>query len=119
MFRLSILRYLGLFVEHPLVLIEAVKIRPLHMIQRSDTQIREGILQDLERLLEVPKIEDMLCSTPATYPYQGDLQELERPLEVPKIEDMLCSTPVTCPYQRDLQELGRPLEVPKVGNILC
>ena len=35
---LGTLRYLGLFVEHPLVFIYTVKIRPVHMIKRSDTQ---------------------------------------------------------------------------------
>ena len=63
---LSTLRYLGLFVEHPLVFIEAVKIRPVHMVKRSGTQRKEEILQDLERPLEVPKVGDMFCSTPAS-----------------------------------------------------
>ena len=38
---LSTLRYLGLFVEQPLVFIEAVKIRPVHMVKRSETQSKE------------------------------------------------------------------------------
>ena len=78
LFGLSTLGYLGIFVEHPLVFIETVKMGPVHMIQRSDTQMREGTLQDLDRPLGVPKIEDMLHSTPASHPYQMDLQELER-----------------------------------------
>ena len=48
LFGLSTLRYLGLFVEHLLVFIEAAKIRPVHMIKRSDTQTKEGTLQNLE-----------------------------------------------------------------------
>ena len=46
---LSTLQYLGLFVEQPIVFFEAVKIRPVCMIKRSDTQTKEGTLQDLER----------------------------------------------------------------------
>ena len=56
LFGLSTLRYLGLFTEHPLVFTGAVKIRLVHMVQRSDTQAREGTLQDMERPLEVPKV---------------------------------------------------------------
>ena len=63
---LSTLRYLGLFVEHPLVFIEAVKIRPVHMVKWSGTQRNEEISQDLERPLEVPKVGDMFCSTPTS-----------------------------------------------------
>ena len=63
---LSTLRYLGLFVEHPLVFIEAVKIRPVHMVKRSGTQRNEEISQDLERPLEVPKVGDTFCSTPSS-----------------------------------------------------
>ena len=63
---LSTLRYLGSFVEHPLVFIDAVKIRPVHMVKRSGTQRHEEISQDLERPLEVPKVGDMFCSTPAS-----------------------------------------------------
>ena len=36
------------------------------MTKKSDTQTKEGTLQDLERPLEVPKVEDMFCSTPAS-----------------------------------------------------
>ena len=63
---LSTLRYLCLFVEHPLVFIEAVKIRPVHMVKKSSTQRHEEISQDLERPLEVPKVRDMFCPTPAS-----------------------------------------------------
>ena len=35
---LGTLRYLGLFVEHPLVFIDTVKIRPVHLVKRSGTQ---------------------------------------------------------------------------------
>ena len=66
MLGLSTLRYLGLFVEHPLVFIEAVKIRCVCLIKGSDTQTKEGTLQDLERPLEVPKVENMFHSTPAS-----------------------------------------------------
>ena len=38
---LSTLRHLGLFVEHLLVFMEAVKIRPVHMIKKSGTQRKE------------------------------------------------------------------------------
>ena len=38
---LSTLRYLDLFVEHPLVFIEAVKIRSVHMVKRRCTQRKE------------------------------------------------------------------------------
>ena len=55
----STLRNLGLFVEHLLVFIEAVKIRLVHMVKRSGTQRREEISQDLERSLVVPNIGDM------------------------------------------------------------
>ena len=63
---LGTLRYLGLFVEHPLVFIDKVKIRPVHMIKRSDTQRNDETSQDLERPVEVPKVGDMFCSTPAS-----------------------------------------------------
>ena len=63
---LSTLRYLGLFYKHLLMFIEAVKVRPVHMIKRSDTQTKEGTLQDLERPLEVPKVGDMFYSTHAS-----------------------------------------------------
>ena len=58
LFGLSTLRHLGIFVEHPLVFIEAVKVRSVHMIKKSDTQPKEGTLQDLERPLEVLKVVD-------------------------------------------------------------
>ena len=61
-------------------------------------------LQELEMPLDVPKIEDMLCSTSATHSYQGNLQDLGRQLDVPKVGDMLNSTPSTHPYQGDLQK---------------
>ena len=60
------LRYLGLFVEHPLIFIDTIKIRPVHMIKRSGTHRNEKISQDLERPLEVPKVGDMFCPTPAS-----------------------------------------------------
>ena len=41
--RLSTLRYISLFVEHPLVFIEAIKIRPVHMIKRSGTQTKKEL----------------------------------------------------------------------------
>ena len=63
---LSTLRYLGLFVEHPLVFIETVKIRPAHMVKRSGTQRKEETSQDLERPLEVLKVGDIFYSTPAS-----------------------------------------------------
>ena len=63
---LSTLRYLGLLVEHPLVFIEAVKIRHEHMVKRSGTQRNEEISHHLERPLEVPKVGDMFCSTPTS-----------------------------------------------------
>ena len=47
LFGMSTLRYLGLFIEHPLVFIKAVKIRPMHMIKRNNTKMREGTLQIL------------------------------------------------------------------------
>ena len=62
LFGLSTLRYLGSFVEHPLMFIEAARIRPVHMIKRSVTQIKK-------RPLGVLKIEDMHHSTSATHPY--------------------------------------------------
>ena len=77
LFGLSTRRYLGLFVEHPLVFIEVVEIRPVHMIKRSDTPAREGTLQELERKLEVTKVGDMFCSTPASHPCQGDLPKTQ------------------------------------------
>ena len=40
---LSTLRYLGLFVELPLVFIEAVKIRPVHMVKMSGTQKKKKV----------------------------------------------------------------------------
>ena len=63
---LGTLRYLDLFVEHPLVFIDTVKIRSVHMVKRSGTQGNDEILQDLERPLEVPRVGDMFCSTPAS-----------------------------------------------------
>ena len=66
LFGLGTLRYLGLFVEHPLVFIDRVKIRPVNMIKRSGTQRNEEISQNLERPLEVPKVGNMFCSTPAS-----------------------------------------------------
>ena len=62
LFGLSTLRFLGLFVEHPLVFKEAVKIRHVCMIKKSDTQTKEGTLQDLERPLEVPEVRDVLLN---------------------------------------------------------
>ena len=72
---LGTLRYLGLFVEHPLVFIDTVRIRPVHMIKRNDTQRNEETSQDLERPLEVPKVGDMFHSTPAS----GDLYQRDLP----------------------------------------
>ena len=63
---LGTLRYLGLFVEHRLVFIDAVKIRPVHMIKRSDTQGNDENSCNLERPLEVPKVGEMVCPTPAS-----------------------------------------------------
>ena len=78
LFGLSTLRYLGLFVEHLLVVFEVVRVRPLHMIKKSDTQTKEGTLQDLERTLEVPKVRDMFCSTPASEDFcQRDLPKTQ------------------------------------------
>ena len=77
LFKLSILGYLGLFVEHPLLFIETRKIRPMHMIKKSDTQKRKGTLQEPERPLEVPKVGDLFHSTPASYPCQGDLPKAQ------------------------------------------
>ena len=57
--------------------IEAVKIRPVHMIKRSDTQTREGTLQELERPLKVPMVGEMFCSAPSSYPCQGDLPKAQ------------------------------------------
>ena len=42
---------------------EAVKVRPVHMIKKSETQTKDGTLQDLEMPLEVPMVGDMFCST--------------------------------------------------------
>ena len=44
LFGLSNLIYLGSFVEHPLVFIEAVNIRPVDMIKRSDTHTQTGVV---------------------------------------------------------------------------
>ena len=75
---LSTLRYLGLLVEHPLVFIETVKIRPVHMVKRSGTQRNEEISHDLERPVEVPKVGDMFCSTPASEDFcQRDLPKAQ------------------------------------------
>ena len=71
------LRNSCLFAEHPLVFIEAVKIRLVYMIQRSDTQTREETLQELERPLEAPNIGEMTSSTPASV----DLCQVDFPKE--------------------------------------
>ena len=47
------------------------------MIKRSGTQTTEGTLQELESPLEVPKVRDMFCSTPASHPCQGDLPKAQ------------------------------------------
>ena len=75
---LSTLRYLGLFVEHPLVFIEAVKIRPVHIVKRSGTQRHEEISHELERPLDVLKVGYMFHSTPASEDfYQRDLPKAQ------------------------------------------
>ena len=38
LFWLKTLRYLGLLLEYPLVFIESMKIRPVHLLKWSDTQ---------------------------------------------------------------------------------
>ena len=44
----------------------AIKIRPVHVVKRNGTLRNEEISHDLERPLEVPKVGDMFCSTPAS-----------------------------------------------------
>ena len=76
LFGLSTLTYLSLFVKHPPMFIE--KRKPVHMIKGSDTQTKES-LQELERPLEVLKVGDIICSTPASV----DLCQWD----VPKIQE--------------------------------
>ena len=51
LFWLSILRCLVLFVEHPLVFIDFVKVRHVHMVTGSDAQAKEEAQHELERPL--------------------------------------------------------------------
>ena len=44
----------------------SVKIMSVHMIKDSDTQMKKETLKEVERPLKVPKVWDMICSTPAS-----------------------------------------------------